>query len=392
MNLIIIYGVGERGKRLFLQLRDVVEELFLAVTNSAKEEYSDFLGTPIYSLAELGELKAEAVVIVASVGKNQKDMIEYAKRVGFKNVLHPNIHGEYERLTKMPYLDLKKEITEWYAIRRNKWIDIDHPQNFDEKIQWLKLYDSTSTKTNLADKYRVREYVKDIIGEEYLIPLIGVWNGYDEIEFDRLPERFVLKCNHGSSMNEIIKSKQAMDHELLKNRFNEWLNIDYSLASGFEMHYRDIKRKIIAEEYIVSDDGEDLKDYKVHVFGGKAKLIQVDIGRYSNHRRNLYTTKWEYLPYSICYPTAPDIVIEKPSHLDEMIMLAEKLAEGFMYVRVDFYISNNRIFFGEMTFTHGSGDEIIIPYEFGIEMGNWIQLAKNNHKVYKEQSDNCENA
>ena len=374
MDSVIIYGVGTRGKRMFFQLRDVIERLFLAVTDNKSELYPDFLGNHIYSLVELTKLRSEAVVIVASAGKSQKEMADYAEKNGFNSILCPIIPEEYERLKGTKYFDLKKEILEWYAIRKNRWIDIDNPRNFDEKIQWLKLHDSTSIKTDMADKYKARTYVSSIIGEKYLVPLLGAWDNYDEIDFSQLPEKFVLKCNHGSGMNEIVESKDSINHNLLRQRFNEWLSIDYAIACGFEMHYKDIERKIIAEEYLSSDDNEDLKDYKVHCFGGKAKMIQVDIGRYTDHKRNLYTTNWEYMPYSICYPTDPNIIIQKPHCLEEILQLAEKLAVGFIYVRVDFYISNGKVYFGEMTFTHGSGDEEITPAEFGNTMGDWIVL------------------
>ncbi len=143
---------------------------------------------------------------------------------------------------------------------------------------------------------------------------------------------------------------------------------------GYEMHYKDIIPRIIAEKYLESDDGGDLKDYKVHVFNGRARLIQVDIDRQHEHRRNVYTTDWQYIPVSILYPTAPEVQIAPPPCLNELLSLSEVLGEGFIYVRVDWYIVGNKIFFGEMTFTHGSGVEPFDPDSFNLEMGSWMHL------------------
>lgn len=140
------------------------------------------------------------------------------------------------------------------------------------------------------------------------------------------------------------------------------------------MHYKGIVPQILAEELLLTENGEDLKDYKIFVFNGKAKLIQVDIDRQHEHRRNIYDLEWNYIPVSILYPTAPKVIVEKPDCLQEMIIVAEKLGKGFKHVRVDLYICNNRIFFGEMTFTHGSGTEKFTPVSYERQMGDWILL------------------
>lgn len=253
-------------------------------------------------------------------------------------------------------------------------LNLDNPKTFNEKIQWLKVYDSTPLKGKLADKYLVRNYVNDVIGGQYLVPMLGIWEKFNEIDFEKLPERFVLKCTHGSGMNKIIQSKRNINYTETKMQFEQWLAINYAYQSGMEMHYQYISPRIIAEEYLQTEDGSDLRDYKVHVFNGKAKLVQVDIDREHIHRRNLYTTEWEYLPYSLLYPTASDVVIHKPECLEELIRLSEMLAKGFIYVRVDFYIVKKHIYFGEMTFTHGSGVEKFTPDLLDSEMGEWMQL------------------
>ena len=176
----------------------------------------------------------------------------------------------------------------------NKPLNLDNPVTFNEKIQWLKLYNSIPIKTRLADKYLVREYVKNKIGKEYLIPLLGVYDKFEEINFGMLPDKFVIKCNHGSGYNIIVKDKSKLNLKDIQTKINNWMNINYPFVYGMELHYRDIEPKIIIEEFM--DDGTgDLKDYKITCFNGKPELIWVDSDRFTNHKRNLYDLNWKQL-------------------------------------------------------------------------------------------------
>jgi hypothetical protein len=296
----------------------------------------------------------------------------------------------YERLRLVPDTVIPQKLELFFCFRTGNKMYLNHPVTFNEKIQWMKAFDTNPLKTRLADKYLVRGYVEEKIGADYLIPLLGVWDRFDDIDFDMLPQSFVLKTNHGSGWNIIVKDKNRLDKEYARERFGEWMITNYAYCNGFEMHYRDIVPKIIAEPYLSVDDklnacGElenragtketdSLNDYKLFVFGGRVKLIEVDINRFTKHKRNLYTPRWELLPYSMGYPNAPEIIIDKPRQLDEMINISERLAEGFILARVDLYIHNDRVLFGEMTFTPGSGTELIFPEEFDLEMGGWIDL------------------
>ena len=188
----------------------------------------------------------------------------------------------------------------WYA-RYNKEINLITPRTFNEKIQWLKLNSDYKYLSKLADKHAVKKYVSKIIGSDKVIPTIGIWSSYDEIDFATLPEKFVLKCTHDSGSVEIIRSKTNIDYEALKAHFDRALLDDYYLK-GREKCYRDIPHKIIAEPII---GGDDLKDYKVHCFSGRPLIIQVDMDRFTCHTRNLYTAEWEYIDLSILYPTNP---------------------------------------------------------------------------------------
>lgn len=235
-------------------------------------------------------------------------------------------------------------------------------------------------KTRLADKYLVRDYVKKKIGKEYLIPLLGVYDKFEEINFDALPKKFVIKCNHGSGYNIIVKDKSKLNLKDIKNKINKWMKINFALAFGLELHYRDIEPRIIIEEFI--DDGSgDLKDYKITCFNGKPRLIWVDSDRHTKHKRNLYDLNWKQLSYKInChYETFPSP--EKPKNLKKLLKLASILSKNFIYVRVDFYIINQIIFFSEMTFTSGSGYEKIKPKSFDLYLGTFIKLPKLAYNI-----------
>ncbi len=274
-------------------------------------------------------------------------------------------------------------LKDFYFHKTGKQLDLENPQTFNEKIQWLKLYDSTPLKTKLADKYLVRDWVKEKIGEEYLIPLLGVWENFDDIDFDKLPDKFVLKANHGSAWNIIVTDKNSFDKKSAKKNFDKWLRTDYSLKS-FETHYRNIKPLIIAEEYIEADDG-DLKDYKFLCFNGEVKYVWVDKDRYKHHKRNLYDINWNLVPEKI----SENHIYEnfspcaKPYNFEKMLKFANIMSKDFPFVRVDFYENDNKLYFGEMTFTSASGTHIFTPEDFDLKLGNLIHLPENLQKSSK---------
>ena len=334
-------------------------------------------GIPVRTLDSLREEERQESVVYIGVSNDfrhevEKDLISR----GLTNIEYPNLsslkHKEFSHVPKKRFLAM------WYWCVTGRELDWNHLETYNEKMQWIKLYDNPQKKTALVDKYLVREYVKDKVGEQYLVPLYGVWDSFDDIDFDKLPDKFVLKCNHGSGWNLIVEDKNSINIDIARERFKRWLNTEYYDEYGLEMQYEGVKPCIIAEGLLEEDSGVELRDYKFFVFHGKVKLIQVDIDRKQHHRRNLYTENWEYLPYSIHYETAPDVIVEKPDRLEEMKALAISLSEGFMHTRVDFYYCNSRIYFGEITFTHGSGAEIFNPYDFAYEMGSWLHLPKGN--------------
>jgi len=267
----------------------------------------------------------------------------------------------------------EKMIKKRFKKRLDREVELNNPIKYNDKLQWLKLnwYDPIAARC--ADKYEVREIIKEKIGESYLNELIAVYESVEDIDLDKLPSQFVLKATHGSGYNIICKDKYTMrwDEEFKKMR--RWLRTNYYLSKR-EWVYKDIKPRIICEKYLLDENGEPPKDYKIFCFNGEPKLVQVDIDRFNNHRRNFYTLDWRFVELEIKYPSDKSIEIPKPEALDEMIELSRLLSSDFPHVRVDFYYIKNKIIFGELTFFHGSGFEHFRPEEFEIEMGSWLQL------------------
>ena len=250
------------------------------------------------------------------------------------------------------------QLKHWWADATGGQLDLEHPTGFDEKIQWLKIYDSTPLKTRCTDKYLARGYVAEKIGDEHLVPLLGVWDSFDQIDFDSLPNQFVLKTNHASGQIIVCKDKATFDKKSAKKKFDRWMADCYSqVYTSCELHYRDIPRKIIAEQYLEQLDG-NLYDYKIHCFDGKANFVQI-IGDRNLHthegKQIFYDANWKRLDFTFGDYPLYEKDLEKPANLDQMIQLAERLAEPFCYVRVDFYDLSGKILFGELTFIPASG-------------------------------------
>ena len=276
------------------------------------------------------------------------------------------------KLKQLPESEYPQMLAENYEKIMGHKLNWDNLQTYTEKMQWAKLFDKNPLKAVLTDKYLVRDWVENKIGEKYLIPLLGVWDKFDDIDFAELPDRFVLKTNHGSGTNLIVKDKSKLNLKRAKRMFDDWMRIDYAYNSNFEMHYTDIKPKIIAEKYIETATGE-LPDYKFLCFDGRPYYCWVDNGRFTNHTRNVYDLEWTLQTWSQCHPIS-NKTIEKPKNFETMIQLAKQLSEGFSHVRVDFYNINGILYFGEMTFTNASGLEKIYPDEWDKKLGELWKL------------------
>ena len=281
--------------------------------------------------------------------------------------IQANVH-----LTREQWIErIKKQ----YKDRIGHALDLDNPKRFTEKIQWRKLNDNNPLYSTLADKYAVREWVKEKIGEEYLIPLLGVWDRAEEIDFDKLPDSFVLKTNNASSSNIIVRDKKKINKQLIIEQMNFWLDYPFWAVLG-EFHYKDIPPKIIAEKFMQCEETDDIPDYKFFCFHGKPYCCQVDLNRYHGHKRIVYDLDWNPQNWIIKNRKADMYSgsLEKPSQFDKMVSLAEKLCEGLSFVRVDLYLIQNNIYFGEMTFTPAAGQAPIIPDEYDYILGEqWTE-------------------
>lgn len=306
-------------------------------------------------------------------------------RKGLKKMF-PAVFEQYKHLMRIYYayesrkkkkLSLKQQ-REWINTRYKKRIGTDmnweNPTTYTEKMQWSKLYDRNPLKTLCADKYKVRAWVKEKIGEEYLIPMLGVWDKFEDIDFQSLPKSFVLKTNHGSGTNIIVKNKETLNYKNAKCRMQDWLATDYGYKT-LELHYSDISPKIIAEQYVESDYGE-LQDYKFLCFMGKAYYCWVDMGRYTEHTRNVYDLGWKLQPWNQEMYAHYKEPIPMPKDYDKMVELAEILSQEFSHVRVDLYNVNGKIYFGEMTFTNGGGFDRILPFEYNQMLGDLWEIQE----------------
>ncbi|MDD3205666.1 MAG: ATP-grasp fold amidoligase family protein [Lachnospiraceae bacterium] len=274
-----------------------------------------------------------------------------------------------QKVKKLTFEQQLSEVGRLYKERIGHDLDWNNLKTYTEKMQWEKIYDKNPMKSVLADKYAVRSWVEKKIGNEYLIPVIGVWDQFDDIPFDELPNQFVIKTNHGTGTNVIVKDKSCFNRKRAKRMFDDWVKMDFGYTTGFELHYSDIKPKIVIEKYLETEYGE-LQDYKFICFDGKPYFCWVDMGRYSNHTRNVYDLDWKLQPWKQERYALYDKPIPKPKNFEKMIKLAENLADGFSHVRVDLYNVNGTIYFGEMTFTNGSGLDRIIPEEYDFILGN----------------------
>lgn len=308
--------------------------------------------------------------------------IKHLIKSGLKFVFNPDYRfkilaakGKYDDMPDDKYL---KKL---YKATFNKELNLDNPQTFNEKLQWLKLYYHRPDYTMMADKFAVRPYIAEKIGEEHLVPLLGVWDTPEEINFDALPEQFVLKCNHNSGLGMCIcKDKSKLDIQKTVNELKKGLAEDYSLASR-EWQYRDIPRKIICEKYMKDEKQTEktgIINYKVNCFNGEPKYIYVsaNVEGKKNDRLSLLTPDWENAPFSHGRYLPFDEIPEKPVNYEKMLEYSKILSENIPYVRVDFYEIGGQLYFSELTFTIASGFTRYKPEGSDELIGSWLTLPE----------------
>lgn len=266
----------------------------------------------------------------------------------------------------------------YYRAVFHKKLNLENPRTYNEKLQWIKLYDRNPFYCTLVDKVAVRDYVAEKIGEEYLIPVVGgPWDDPDQIDFDSLPERFVLKCNHGSSTNIICKDKSKLDIAQTKAKLKKWMGKSW-FWYGREWPYLGVTPKIYAEQYMEDTQDQELRDYKFYCFGGEPKLILVATDRTDKTKQthfDYFDENFNHLPVTLKYSNA-ETTPRKPDNFEEMRDLAIKLSAGFPHLRVDLYCVNGAVYFGECTLFNASGFTPFHPDEWNDKLGDLIQLPE----------------
>ena len=273
------------------------------------------------------------------------------------------------------FLSDKQFIVYDYLSVFKKFPNLKNPDTFSEKIQWIKLYGGIDKYSKYVDKYEAREFISKTMGNKHLIRLYGVWDNFNEIDFNKLPNQFVLKATHGSAYNFICKDKSLLDINNLRKTVTNWLREDF-YSKTREIQYKNCRPRIICEKYMADKHG-DLPEFKVFCFNGKPHMIEVISNMFSPQKGDDYMDlKWNKLKISSKESPNSNIVVPKPNNLESILDIASKLSKNFPFVRVDLYSVNNKIYFGELTFTPASGLTSFNPPEVDHQLGELIDLSK----------------
>lgn len=369
---IIIVGAGKRGKELLNYLkkeRTIKIEGFFdnneMITGSFIENFPitkpfKANGKCTYILAiDKREYRNELCNQLLGLGIEKKNIIIY---YGYR---------DYEYFCHLKEEYYEEEIKEMYYEKFGKKLNWDKPVTYNEKINWEKLNVKDERRTQLVDKYLVREWVKGKIGEKYLTKLWKVWDDAEDIDFEQLPNQFVLKLNNGSGRNIIVTNKSQIDQKKIRKQLKEWKENNFAFQS-LEMQYKGIVPKIICEEYL-EGVAENIYDYNIYCFHGEPAYIWCIKG---SHRpgcqASFYNKEWELQPFSYGYPKDP-VLAPRPEKLEEMLKLSRVLSKDFQHVRVDWYnLPNGRVLFGEMTFSTWSGLMHFEPEKYDTVFGSLI--------------------
>ena len=279
------------------------------------------------------------------------------------------------------FLPDKAYIKMKYHMKFHKKIDLKNPKTFNEKLQWLKLYDRKPEYSTMVDKFEAKKYVSNRIGEEHIIPTLGVWERFEDIDFDVLPDRFVLKCTHDSGGLVICRDKSKFDKVAAEKKINVSLKTNY-FYQGREWPYKNVKPRIIAEKYMEDGSSKDLTDYKFYCFNGIPEYLYVSTGL-ENHATasiSFLTLNWKFAPFGRSDYKPFTELPPKPTKFDEMLKLAARLSAGYRFLRVDLYQIENQIFFSELTFSPCGGMMPFDPPEWDEELGTLIDLPIKNTK------------
>lgn len=383
---VCLFGAGLIGKTWAYDiLKEIGFQIDFYCDNNKEENLNVRDNIKTISLNSLFFYKNEVLVFITVTKKYQHSISRQLENNGIYNIISVDysfLQSFIESLIAMDdkqikerfkcVFDDKEYISRQFECRMGYKLDLNNPQTFNEKLQWLKLYDRKPEYTQMVDKYEVKNYVADQIGDEYIIPTFGVYNFFDEIEFEKLPKQFVLKCTHDSGSTILVDNKETFDYENAKRK------LQYALGNnlywiGREWTYKDVPPRIIVEKYMCSPDS--IIDYKFMCFQGEPKVIFTCTGRCEKDglKVTFFDTDWNKLNFERHYPSSCK-EIKRPQNLKLMIQISKKLSEGFSFVRVDFYEIKGRVYFGELTFFPGNGMEEFEPVEWDYILGEWIKV------------------
>ena len=261
-----------------------------------------------------------------------------------------------------------------YRLKVGKKLNLKDPKTYTEKLQWLKIHDRKELYSIMVDKYEAKKYIASKIGEEYVIPTIGVWDDFDSIDFESLPEKFVLKCTHDSGGLVICKDKSKLNKKEARAKIEKSLRTNFYWV-GREWPYKNVKPRIIAEKFMVTDNEECLTDYKWFCFNGEPKLLYISKDKAEDPRTDFFDENGNLLPIRMRDPNSdkPPVI---PQQFEKMKQLARKLSSGMVHIRVDFYLIDGKLYVGELTFYHNGGFSEVKPEEWNYKMGQMIDLKK----------------
>lgn len=291
-----------------------------------------------------------------------------------KYLIHPKGIIIFLASRNLIKIEDKKFLEEQFYFKMKYKLKLENPKTFNEKLQWLKLYDRKDIYTKMVDKYEAKKYVASIIGEEYIIPTLGVYNQFEDIDFSQLPNQFVIKCTHDSGGIVICKNKETFDFKQAKKKLERKLKQNF-YYNAREWPYKNVKPRIIVEKYIEDVNNKDLTDYKLMCFNGKVKCSFVCIERNSKSglKIDFYDENWEKMNFARHYRNS-NKETKKPNNYEKMVEFSEQLSKGTKFVRVDFYEIKDQLYFGELTFYPGAGYEEFTPFKYDELLGSWIDL------------------
>ena len=371
---IVIFGAGDFGSCAYLYCSRAFPQTYISFCDNNKDRQSERIqGCEIISPKKAVCLYPKAAYVLASADYAEEMYIQLSQMGILDEQIFLFAKEEcYHLLTLDEMWEINKK---GYEQLTHRTLDKRKLNTYTEKMQYSKIYDADGLRTRLTDKYRVKEWVKEKIGEEYVVPLLGVYKNADEIDFDKLPEKFVLKANHGCGMNYIVKDKEKEDITLLREELQKCLEYHY-MDLSFELQYREIQPCIIAEKYIEEFHKESY-DYKFFCFDGKVQMIMIVKNiEQEDAARCFYDADFHFVPCELDDGVRmPEVPFKKPASLEKMVEIAEQLSDGMDQVRVDLYAPGENIYFGEMTFTSWGGNVNITPAEIDYQLGSYWRLG-----------------